>query len=50
MTSNIAGVAHAAKETGTGATAVQGASSALAAQAETLRVEVQKFLETVRAA
>jgi len=50
VTSNIAGVAIAAKETGSGAAEVQDASTALATQAETLRLEVQKFLDTVRAA
>ncbi|WP_426413408.1 protoglobin domain-containing protein [Bradyrhizobium ganzhouense] len=50
VTSNIAGVAHAASRTGEGATKVQGASIELAKQAQALRVEVHRFLENVRAA
>lgn len=50
VTSNIAGVARAAEETGVGATNVLDASAKVAQQAKLLRVEVQKFLEMVRAA
>lgn len=50
VSSNIAGVAEAANETAKTSSEVQQASEALAAQAELLRVEVDKFFTRVRAA
>ncbi|MEJ8473891.1 methyl-accepting chemotaxis protein [Roseibium algae] len=47
---NIAGVAEAAEETGSGASQVLSAASELSQQAETLREEVQGFLNNIRAA
>ena len=50
VTSNITGVAGAAEETGAAASQVLDAASELSRQAETLTVEVGRFLATVRAA
>ena len=50
VTSNIAGVAGAAEETGAAASQVLGAASALSRQSEHLTAEVERFLATVRAA
>jgi methyl-accepting chemotaxis protein len=50
VTSTIVGVARQAEETGAGASQVLSASSELARQAETLRIEVQNFIQRVRAA
>ena len=49
-TSNIAGVAGAAEETGAAASQVLGAASELSRQSEHLSTEVDRFLATVRAA
>ncbi|MGY8661425.1 HAMP domain-containing methyl-accepting chemotaxis protein [Bradyrhizobium sp. UFLA05-109] len=50
VTANISGVARIAEETGAGAAQVLTASTELARQAESLRVEVRNFLDSVRAA
>jgi methyl-accepting chemotaxis protein len=50
VSANIAGVNHAASETGLAASQVLGTSAELARQAETLRGEVTKFISTVRSA
>lgn len=50
VTTNITGVAMAAEQTGTSAVQVLGASAELAQQAERLHQEMDKFLQTVRAA
>jgi methyl-accepting chemotaxis protein len=50
VTSNIAGVALASEQAGEAAAQVLSSSSELAQQAETLRHEMEKFLDTVRAA
>lgn len=50
VTSNIEGVAEAARESAAASSQVLSASNELAQQAETLRLEMRKFLETVRAA
>jgi len=43
-------VTQAAAETGTAATQVLGAAGGLASEAATLRLQVESFLSTVRAA
>ena len=50
VTSNIAGVAQAAEQTGEAATQVQSASLELSQHAEQLNKDVDRFLATVRAA
>jgi methyl-accepting chemotaxis protein len=50
VSSNIAGVSQAAESAGAAASQVLGAASELARQADTLRGEVRRFLEGVRAA
>jgi methyl-accepting chemotaxis protein len=50
VTTNIAGVATAAEETGAAASQVLASSSELSRQSEHLSAEVQRFLDTVRAA
>ena len=50
VTANIVTVAQAAERTGTAANEVLGAASGLSQQSEHLRTEVQRFLDTVRAA
>ena len=50
VTANIATVAQAAERTGIAANDVLGAASGLSQQSEHLRGEVQRFLDTVRAA
>ncbi len=50
VTSNISGVAQAAEQTGAAAAQVQSASDELARQAERLHLEMDAFLQTVRAA
>ncbi|WP_029005712.1 methyl-accepting chemotaxis protein [Azorhizobium doebereinerae] len=50
VTSHITDVARTAQETGAAAGQVLGASSALTDQAKRLEVEMQRFLDTVRAA
>lgn len=50
VTSNISGVAQAAEQTGEAAIQVQSSSSELATQAERLHHEMDRFLQTVRAA
>ncbi len=50
VSSNIGGVSAAANETGTAASQIHRAAGELSRQAETLRVEVDKFLAGVRAA
>ncbi|MBA4790814.1 MAG: HAMP domain-containing protein [Rhizobiales bacterium] len=50
VTENIAGVTHAAQTSSAAATQVLASASELAKQSETLRVEVSRFLDTVRAA
>ncbi|MCJ2051346.1 CHASE3 domain-containing protein [Methylobacterium sp. J-070] len=50
VTSNITGVADAAEQTGAAAGQVLNAASGLSQQSESLRAEVARFLETVRAA
>ena len=50
VTSNIAGVAGAAEETGAAAAQVLGAASELSRQSEHLNAEVGRFLATIRAA
>ncbi|UDF03265.1 methyl-accepting chemotaxis protein [Asticcacaulis sp. AND118] len=50
VTSNISGVAQAAEQTGEAAVQVQSSSAELATQAERLHHEMDKFLQTVRAA
>ena len=50
VSSNIVGVNQAANDTGAAATQIQSASSELSKQSETLRTEVEKFLDDVRAA
>ncbi len=50
IATNIAGVSRAANETGAAATQVLGAAAELSKQSETLRRDVDSFLETVRAA
>ncbi|MDC7694549.1 methyl-accepting chemotaxis protein [Asticcacaulis sp. DXS10W] len=50
VNSNIAGVAQAAEQTGEAAVQVQNSSAELATQAERLHHEMDKFLQTVRAA
>ena len=50
VTGNIAGVAGAAEETGAAAAQVLGAASELSRQSEHLAAEVNRFLNTVRAA
>ncbi|ACJ00072.1 methyl-accepting chemotaxis protein [Rhodospirillum centenum] len=50
VSSNISGVTHAAEETGSAATQVQGTAGGLARESETLRRQVEGFLGTVRAA
>jgi methyl-accepting chemotaxis protein len=50
VSSNISGVTRAAGETGASASQVLSSANGLAQQAEQLRVEVDKFLATVRAA
>ncbi len=49
VSSNIAGVSQAATETGAAAAQIRDSSTNLSRQSENLRVEVDKFLETVRA-
>ena len=50
VTGTIANLAQSAEETGAAATQVLGAASAMSRQSEHLRVEVDRFLATVRAA
>lgn len=50
MSSNVVGVTEAATTTGSAATQVLGASGELARQGETLRAEVNQFLDNIRAA
>ncbi len=50
VSSNIAGVRQAAVETGSASAQVRGASEELSRQAESLRAEVQHFLQNIRAA
>ncbi|MFC7332671.1 methyl-accepting chemotaxis protein [Rhodocista pekingensis] len=50
VSSNISGVTHAAEETGSAATQVQGTAGGLARESEILRRQVDGFLGTVRAA
>ena len=50
VTSNIAGVAVTAEETGAAAAQVLGAASELSRQSEQLAAEMSRFLATVRAA
>jgi methyl-accepting chemotaxis protein len=50
VSSNIGGVTQAATQTGASATQMLGAAGALAKEAATLRTEVDKFLQQVRAA
>ncbi len=50
VTGNIAGVATAAEDTGAAATQVLGAASELSRRSEQLSGEMQRFLDTVRAA
>jgi methyl-accepting chemotaxis protein len=50
VSSNITGVNQAANDTGAAATEINSASGELSVQSETLRAEVVKFLENVRAA
>ncbi|SFF24098.1 Methyl-accepting chemotaxis protein [Methylobacterium sp. yr596] len=50
VTGNIAGLAGAAEETGAAASQVLGSASELSRQSEHLSAEVDRFLETVRAA
>ncbi|GJD67064.1 Methyl-accepting chemotaxis protein [Methylobacterium frigidaeris] len=50
VTTNIAGVARAADETGAAASQVLGAAGELSRQSEHLSAEVARFLDTVRAA
>lgn len=50
VTANIEGVAAAAKDSAEASTQVLASASELAEQAETLRMEMNKFLATVRAA
>jgi len=50
VTSNIAGVTRAASDTGAATTQVVDASNAIARHGETLKNEVDRFLQTVRAA
>ena len=50
VSGNIASVNQAATETGTAATQVLGAASSLSREAEKLRMEVDSFIATVRAA
>ena len=50
VTANITSVAHAAEQTGTAARDVLAAAAGLSSQSEQLRGEVQRFLDTVRAA
>lgn len=50
VTSNIAGVAGAAQETGAAASQVLASASELSRQSESLSIEVDRFLATVRAA
>ncbi|GIL38691.1 methyl-accepting chemotaxis protein [Roseiterribacter gracilis] len=50
VSSNIAGVSQAAESAGAAASQVLGAASELARQADTLRGEVRRFLDGVRAA
>jgi len=49
-TSNIAGVSQASQETGAAASQIAGAATDLSQQSETLKVEVDRFLDRVRAA
>ncbi|PIU05159.1 MAG: methyl-accepting chemotaxis protein, partial [Methylobacterium sp. CG09_land_8_20_14_0_10_71_15] len=50
VTTNIAGVAGAAEETGAAASQVLSAASELSRQSEQLRAQVSHFLATIRAA
>jgi len=50
VSSNVVGVTEAATTTGSAATQVLGASGELAKQGETLRAEVNQFLDNIRAA
>ena len=50
VASNIAAVTDAAGETGTAATSMLGAATELSGQSETLRMEIDRFLEGVKAA
>jgi methyl-accepting chemotaxis protein len=48
VSSNITGVTQAVAETGTAATEIQGAAEELSRQSETLRTEVDGFLDSIR--
>ena len=50
VSSNIAGVSQAANDTGAAADEIRSAAGELSQQSETLRVEVDRFLSSVRAA
>jgi methyl-accepting chemotaxis protein len=50
VATNIAGVTVAAGETGTAAASMLGAATELSGQSETLRLEIDRFLEGVKAA
>lgn len=50
VSSNVVGVTEAATTTGSPATQVLGAAGELATQGETLRAEVNHFLDNIRAA
>jgi methyl-accepting chemotaxis protein len=50
VSSNITGVSQAANDTGAAASQIRSAAGELSKQSETLRTEVDKFLNTVRAA
>ena len=50
VSSNVGGVTQASRETGSAATQVLGAAGELAKLSETLRLEVDQFLTSVRAA
>ncbi len=50
VSNNISGVSQAANDTGAAATEIRSAAGELSQQSETLRSEVGKFLDTVRAA
>ena len=50
VSTNITGVNQAANETGAAATQVLRSSGELSKQSETLRADVEQFLENIRAA
>ena len=50
MTTNVAGISHAATETGDAASRVNGVSGRIGAEVTTLRGEVERFLADLKTA